>query len=146
MSERYLGGVLYSRFRIRYIVWERGGGRTNTGEAEIICSMDGRPLKPLFVRRRGHLSCSEHAAFGIWEGHEVICIHASHHRGDFVINVSKLRATKENLVEEILIKLQDFESLEDVLPTKYEYLRNAIEAAMDKATCYHCRSPHYIKE
>ena len=29
------------------------------------------------------------------------------------------------------------------LEKKFE---NSVNAAMEKATCYHCRSPHYIEE
>lgn len=69
-------------------LWESGGGASNTGSAQIICSRDGSPKKPLYIRGAGHLACAEHALF-------VVCmndliIHANHHRGDFTITVASL--------------------------------------------------------
>ena len=62
-------------------LWERGGGMTNTGGATIICGPQGRPKRPVYIRRAGHLACDDHALFVVRPGDHVI--RASHHRGDF---------------------------------------------------------------
>lgn len=41
-------------------------------------------------------------------------------------------------------KVAEFSNGEwDNLP---QFLEDAVEAAMEKATCYHCREPHFAKE
>lgn len=134
--------------KVRYILWEAGGGYTNTGDAQIIASITGEPLKPLFIRRRGHLAGAEHAAFGIWEGQKVMKVNASHHRGDFSIEVYELMATKEKLKEKLLWEIDhvyDIDEVKEQIPTRYEKYLDAIDVAMEKAMDYHCRVPYYIK-
>lgn len=121
-------------------MWECGGGFTNTGEAVIIANVDGTPKRPVYIRRRGSLACDNHALFVIREGDMVI--EAEHHRRDFEIRVWRIDQILEE--EAQLNLLHEFSWGEwDIDPP--ENLRAAVEAAMKKATCYHCREPHYIK-
>jgi len=122
-------------------LWEKGGGKTNTGNSQIIANADGSPKKPVYIRRRGSLACEEHALLIISPGDLVI--QAFHHRRDFLIRV--LRITEITEEEAVCEKIHEFDEGEwDVEPP--EYLLPAIEAAQEKATCYHCRKPHYIAE
>lgn len=135
--------------KVRYVVWEAGGGMTNTGSATIIASTTGEALKPLFVRRSGNLACEDHAAFAVWEGQKAVKVDTSHHRRDFAIRIYELVATKESLKEKLLWKIAHVYDIEDVkeqIPIKYEKYLDAINAAMEKATIYHCRSAIYIKQ
>jgi len=66
-------------------IWESGGGSTNTGSAQIVAGPNGEKLTPIYVRRAGSLSNSEHALFRAEEG--MMVIGASHHRRDFTIRV-----------------------------------------------------------
>ena len=118
--------------------WEAGGGFTNTGEATIIANKDGQPKVAIYVRRRGHLANGEHALILIDVGDYIIS--ANHHRGDFEIFVYKI--TKILKEEASIEKIAEFSNGEwDNLP---QFLEDAVEAAMEKATCYHCRKPHFI--
>ena len=144
-------------------LWEAGGGFTNTGEATIIASPSGGPKKPVYVRRRGHLANGQHALIPVAVGDYVIC--ANHHRDDFEIFV--YRITKILKEEASIEKIAEFfngewdnkdiervfaawgagdlESVNDIDDETYNLCR-AILAAEEKATCYHCREPHFIVE
>ena len=122
-------------------LWEKGGGWTNTGRSQIICDPNGRPKVPIYIRRRGQLACKQHALFVIEVGGMVI--KAAHHRRDFSITVYRIEQILDN--EACLIPLHSFDQGEwDCEPDRH--LAAAVEAAKRKATCYHCRSPHYIAE
>ena len=136
--------VLIERTKKGYpAFWEAGGGYTNTGEATIIASPSGGPKKPVYVRRRGHLANGNHALFILEVGDYIIF--ANHHRGDFYIEISKILGfdDKEGEAVAIVEQVNCFSSGEwdAELPA---YLEAAVQAAMQKATCYHCREPHFI--
>jgi hypothetical protein len=120
-------------------LWEAGGGYSNTGDATIIAGVDGQPKKAIYVRSRGHLANGEHALIPIAVGDYIIS--ADHHRGDFEIFVYRIT---EILKEEVSIeKIAEFSNGEwdAELPA---YLEAAVQSAVEKATCYHCREPHYV--
>jgi len=128
-------------------LWESGGGSTNTGYAQVVAGPHGEPLKPVYVRRRGHLSCAHHALFVVEP--KVWLIRADHHREDFEIGVFQLGeispAKQTEGFEAEVVDYFRFEMGEwDREPPKF--LEAAIEAAKDKATCYHCREPHFMSE
>jgi hypothetical protein len=144
VSEDIIQNILRQGGKVRYIVFEKGGGYSNTGSAQIVCGTDGSPLKPLYVRRKGHLACGTHAAFAVWDGQAVVAVYAYHHRGDYEITLYLLEATIEKLETYEIWHVEDFDDINEVLPAKLEKYKAAIQAAMSKASCYHCRSPHYI--
>lgn len=125
--------------------WEAGGGRTNTGEATIIASSNGGPKKPVYIRHRGSLANAEHALIILEIGDYIIF--ANHHREDFEIEIFRIinfEIEGENayaIVEQINY-FSDGE-WDAELPA---HLEQAVHTAMFKATCYHCREPHYITE
>lgn len=122
-------------------LWESGGGMTNTGSSQIIANPDGSPKKPVYINRRGHLANGEHALFIISKGD--IVIQTDHHRRDFEIFIMKITSIGDETAEADIIHHFSFGEWNEEAPT---YLKTAIEAAQEKATCYHCRSPHYQKE
>ena len=133
-------------------MWESGGGYSNTGEATIIANPDGTPKKPVYIRQRGDLANKHHALFIISVGDVVIM--ADHHREDFEAVIYKISAITGEEAE--LIQVNRFSQGEwdfpeenpypetlgtwGVMPEKYS---SAWLAAVAKATCYHCREPHY---
>lgn len=138
-------------------LWEKGGGYTSTGDAQIICTADGKPKKPIYIRQRGSLACEEHALIPAQIGDVVI--KASQHRGDFTIDILSIVEIKDDIAEKKDWKGDVIERSREVItapvatfdmgewdkepPTELEA---AIEAAKEKATCYHCRKPHFITE
>ena len=122
-------------------MWECGGGYSNTGKSQIIAGKNGEAKQPIYIRRRGELACCEHALIPISVGDYVIS--ASHHRVDFEIFVYRItEILKEEASTE---KIAEFSNDEwgAELPA---FLEAAVQAAMQKATCYHCRRPHFIKD
>ena len=115
-------------------LWESGGGMSNSGSSTVIGGKYGEKLKPLYVRRSGSLSNSNHALFVVRKGSIVVM--CSHHRGDFSITVSQVSDLTGDGVAEVLFHYSQGEWDKD-LP---EYLEDIVEAAKAKAQSYHCRS------
>lgn len=105
-------------------IWEQGGGMTRTGFSYIVAGIDGEKLVPVYIRKRGQLSCGEHALFVLREGmHIVVC-----NRTNDEYQVKALKFTKGDFLEvEQTAKLQP-----------------AIEAAREKTRFYHCRQPVFF--
>jgi hypothetical protein len=122
-------------------LWERGGGATNTGSAAIIADPEGRPKRAIYVRRKGHLSCGEHALIPVRVGDLVI--RASHHRGDFDIEIFRIVEISGD--EAVVEAIADFRRGEWAPHEPDGEIARAVEAAKRKARCYHCREPHYIE-
>src|SRR5690606_9359581 len=125
-------------------LWESGGGFTNTGEATIIAGKDGLPKKTVYVRRRGHLANGEHALIPIAVGDYVIS--ANHHRDDFEIFVYRITKIlkEEEKTYYAIVEQTNYFSMGEWDAELPAFLEAAVQAAMEKATCYHCREPHFI--
>ena len=120
-------------------LWEEGGGMSNTGAAIIIAGPHGEALKPVYIKRRGHLANGKHALFVVRPGTVIISL--DHHRGDFYIKVSQVEGIQGD--EAKMKTLAVFSRGEwDNLPPRI--LAPAILAGVNKATCYHCREPHWF--
>jgi len=132
--------------------WESGGGYSNTGESAIICDRHGQAKKAVYIRRRGHLANDRHALILINRGDFII--QAWHHREDFLIKIFQVKDFEREvdyysdgteIVKVYAIAEEKFVfdrgEWDRDLP---EYLEAAVNAAIEKATCYHCREPHFI--
>ena len=120
-----------------------GGGYTNTGEATIIANKDGQPKEAIYIRSRGHLANGSHALFILEVGDYIVEV--NHHRKDFEIEIFGVLDFKDKEEETYAVveQVNCFSRGEwDVeLPA---YLEAVVQIAMEKATCYHCREPHFI--
>ena len=116
-------------------LWEEGGGYTNTGEAQLIAGSHGEKLKPIFIRTKGPRACGQHALFIIAPGYYIIKVdYWNKQDPPFSVNIYQVKhITKFN---DQLLAIATAETAE-------MQLQEAIEAAKQKARCYHCRSPHY---
>lgn len=123
--------------------WEAGGGCRNTGTATIIANKDGQPKKAAYIRGRGELANSAHALIILEVGDHII--EASHHREDFYIEISRITGFENNGEEKFAIVEQVNRFSENEWDTEFPmFLKAAVEAAVEKATCYHCREPHFV--
>lgn len=122
-------------------LWECGGGFTNTGEATIIASPSGGPKRAIYIRNRGSLANSHHALIILEVGDYII--EANHHREDFEIEIFKILDFEE---ETAVVEQTNCFSMGEWDAELPAYLEAAVQAAMQKATCYHCREPHFIAE
>ena len=126
-------------------VWESGGGYRNTGDAVIVADKNGEPKRATYIRRRGSLANAPHALIVLEKGDHIVEAH--HHREDFLIEVFRVLGFET-----------DGEEMYAVVETvsRYDrgewdadfpaYLVPAVKAAVGKATCYHCREPHFVRE
>ena len=125
--------------------WEAGGGYTNTGYSTIITGTDGQPKKAIYIRCRGDLACQHHALIVLEVGNYII--EADHHRRDFDIKIFRVLSFEEKNKETYAVIEQvncfNMGEWEADLPASLEA---AVQAAVEKATCYHCREPHFILE
>ena len=128
---------------------ESGGGATNTGCATIVCSPRGNAVKPYLVPRRGHLACGVHARF---VGFDFVTVDVDHHREDFEVDINRVRIDPDTAAVTVtpLWELYsgggvdaDKDFILRNLPNRVRRFRDAVQAALAKATCYHCREPHY---
>jgi hypothetical protein len=49
-------------------LWERGGGLTNTGDAQLVTSPTGKPKRAIHIRTHGELCCANHALIPVKVG------------------------------------------------------------------------------
>ena len=125
--------------------WECGGGYSNTGRVTLWADVDGSPPRAIYIRRRGHLACENHALIPIKEG--MYRIYAYHHREDFKITIDKVVRLEYDKERELwwaeMERIATFDLGEwDNEPSGN--LLNAVEVAKRKATVYHCREAYYI--
>ena len=126
-------------------LWESGGGMSNTGDATIVAGSHGERLRPVYVRRRGHLAGGDHALFIVRPG--MVVVEADHHRRDFRIRVMRIeRITQENGHPVAIARVEHVFDAGDGDAEPPPELEAAVQAAREKATCYHCRAPHYAAE
>jgi hypothetical protein len=124
-------------------VWESGGGYRNTGDATIVAGKSGQPKEAIYIRRRGSLANAPHALIVLEVGDHIVEAH--HHREDFLIEVVKVLDFEEKDGEMFAIvetvSRFDYGEWDAELPA---FLEAAVQAAVEKATCYHCREPHFV--
>ena len=122
--------------------WETGGGCRNTGTATIIADQYGQPKKAAYIRRRGELANSAHALIILEVGDYIII--ANHHRRDFYVEISRITGFENDGEETFAVVEQINRFDKNEWDTEFPmFLKAAVEAAVAKATCYHCREPHF---
>ena len=124
--------------------WERGGGCRNTGSSYIIADCNGKAKRAVYVRRRGHLANEHHALVVIERGDYIIV--ADHHREDFTVCIWQVEdiVQKSNGQLEALARQAYFFNRGEWITEPPAELETAIDAAVQKALCYHCREPHHV--
>lgn len=120
--------------------WESGGGYSNTGVATIIAGKNGEPKRAIYIKKRGHLANGQHALIPLMVGDYIV--EANHHRGDFEIEILKVIDFEEETAVVKQVNCFSMGQWDAEVPT---YLETAVETAIEKATCYHCREPHFIE-
>ena len=137
-------GFKFERTKSGYpALWEQGGGASNTGEATIICDKNGQPKRAVYQRRKGHLSNAEHALIIVECGDYIIT--AFHHRRDYTIRIYRIVAFRDSEEYAITEMVHEF-SRGEWNSEPPEFLKAAVQAAQNKASCYHCREAHFIRE
>lgn len=117
---------------------EDGGGMTNTGYATVVCGLAGKMLKPYFTPRGGHLSNGTHGYFSVPKG--IVTVDSSKKEEMVSIQKHLINVSKET----VSLKTEEIWSgYPKELPIYLEKYKAAVDAAYEKANCYHCRCLHY---
>jgi len=100
-------------------MWEKGGGMSSIGHATIIADSVGGPKRPIFVRKKGELSCGEHALIPVVTGDYVVF--AGHQRCDTVVKIHRIADVSIVLGEVPGEVIDEFyhDQAEDVFMEKY---------------------------
>lgn len=122
-------------------IWESGGGYTKTGSAVIIADSKGDPKAPIFVRSGGHLACDKHGLFIVDKGDLIIT--CERNADDYTIHVYEIKSIDIDKKEAHCILLSELSMGEWSDIAVYEDYIKAINAAIEKSRCYHCRELHY---
>ena len=125
-------------------LWEQGGGCTNTGEAQVIAGPQGEKLKPVYIRTKGHRANGQHALFVVQPGYYVVKVwYWNKQDPPYDITVYQIQQIVD--FNENPDHPEDKKLLAIAVKVEVEKpeLKEAIEVAMKKARCYHCRTPHY---
>ncbi len=121
-------------------ITESGGGMTNTGKSRIICGSEGQRLTPAYLPSRGY-SNGDHAYFTPEIGMMVVDCWRSSQSEEIIISRVVEITTEEVLVD----KMYGWNPIagEDNIPGNFY---KACDAAIEKATEYHCRRAYYCNE
>lgn len=123
-------------------LWESGGGTSSGGCATIITKRNGDKPQAIFIPRSGHLACVEHALIPIHPGYGVIIVRVSH---------GNLEGGIIGVVREILDDSATVEVISSFRLGEWDSpvpasVKPALEAAVAKASCHHCRSVYWAEE
>jgi hypothetical protein len=112
---------------------------SNTGYATVACGANGQALKPLFIPR-GY-SNQDHAIFVVRPG-ETHLVHASRGKWGEEISVEIIAGIADD--DTLITKtIGEYENGDSNIPSKFQ---SAVDAALEKCKCYHCREPHYYAD
>lgn len=121
---------------------ESGGSMTNTGAAIINCDNAGKPLKGFKIQKSasGKFSTGTLFCSGYYNS-----VNAERHGNEIHVDVTKSTVRfPTNNIETIW---QYNGHIDDMsFPEQIEKYANAINAAVAKSQCYHCRCLHYYVE
>lgn len=128
-------------------LWERGGGCSNTGNARIICRADGSKKVAIAT---GNNSNNNHALFVLHDGDLIISVFDSKRGMEIDVSEVKLSAVKDDLWCDYYraYKDVDFETVMTYNNCEWDKepsagVEEAIQAAVNKVHCYHCREPYW---
>ncbi len=117
-----------------FLAEESGGAGTNTGAATIWCGPRGERLPLAPGSSRGGYSCDVHATLLAPRGSLRIDVSWSR-KAQFPFEIAVTREISSDVVWS-----------GNHAAAAPEYLRAAVEAAMDKAADYHCRRAYYYQD
>jgi len=141
-----MSGRPFELFKGKVLVYEMGGGRSNTGRAHSWCDVNGNPV----LKFGTGVACGKHG-YALWElGKPIVWVYVGWLRGSvkpIFVHVDKGYFTLEEnndlkFVEESEWK-EELLSSEDELVIVPKVYENAVRHTIAKAMCYHCRRTHY---
>ena len=135
-------GITFTRSG-RLAAWESGGGLSKRGEALLWALHSGEKPAPIFVRRRGHLACQEHALIPLSEGH--YAVHVDRIDDDvYSVVVYYVKKIKKEEIELLKLCFFDSETGWEGTPAPRK-LKAVVDAAVKKSRDYHCRDAYWVQ-
>lgn len=119
-------------------IWEEGGAFTNTGKATIICDKNGNKKTAVFVNHSPYYN-SQVAKFRLQDGD--IIIQANRWRDN--LHIAILRYGNIPNFGEYTELLSEYTEKGWTCPFYAEKYKEAVDAAVEKSHCYHCKGMHY---
>lgn len=121
------------------VIWESGGGYSHTGYACLIGGKHGERKKPLFIKRSGHLACSEHALFVVEVGDVIV----DAVRENDLVRIGRIMLVLPDHVMVLWEYICEYGDWDRELPSEFE---DIVDVARQKYQNYHCRYPMYYLE
>ena len=140
-------GIDHTEKMRRPSLWERGGAGCNTGNATIITSPDGTAYKPYFIRKSGdRVGDNRHALVPLEVGSWIISADWWRKREvEIEIEVTRVTSIEGDHATIDVVEVCNQGGWQIVNDNDVpDGVRDAICAARAKATCYHCRNPHFV--
>ena len=123
-------------------MWERGGASEKTGYAYIITGEHGERLVPIHINKKGNIANGEHALFVVKPGYYVVhAIRSGAEERIFIYRIKQISEDNGRFYAVFVIENKFENEKWDAEPP--EFLKLAIQAAVDKALCYRCTEPFY---
>lgn len=117
---------------------ESGGGRTNTGEAVICTDLKGRPL-----RNPSQLTYGEGKLATAHAYVSTLYIEIKLARKGNIVGIDINKVTVAFPPEIELLWQYDDEEEYAALPEHLEFLQDAVDTAITKSKCWHCKELHF---
>jgi len=134
-------------------IWECGGATRYQGYAQIVCGSNFEPLTPIYNVNWGHRCNGNHSLFVAKEGMHIISVQQYRDNVEEIVvlkiqKIQKIQKETEQDGNEVYVAICSVENIfeegewEKTTPDN-ENFKNAVESAIQKAQCYHCRESHY---
>ena len=146
---------------IRLLAPEVGGGRSNTGWAQVVCSVDGLPMTAYAVVSDA-IGCGEHARFASMDSLVTVTADRADRRSPPLILLIQEHLLRVETNSPALVTLDQLSEVRkggnrvqvvsrqlwrgyalNQLPEQSCCFQLATKAAAAKARCLHCREPHF---
>lgn len=131
--------ILKTQYILLINISEKGGLCENKSYSQIICGINGKPLKPFFIPRKNIIPCGDHAYFSVPEQ----CYSIESNGNTIRIKYNFIEA-KDNKAR---IKSDEvYNGTINDLPEEYHKLKKPANIALDKANCSNCTFAFYFME
>lgn len=118
---------------------ETGESMTNTGAAIVNCSMHGTPLKGFKLQESGD---GKFSTGFLYISGKYISVNVERYGTEVHVTVTKSTVKFYENVVETVWRYDGF--LKDMsFPSQAERYKKAINAAIEKSMCYHCKCTHF---
>jgi len=118
---------------------ESGGSMTNTGAAMVNCDLTGIPLRGFKIQRSGP---GKYSTGTLFISGSYISVNVERHGDEIYVDVTK--STVKFPTNDVQTMWEYNGHIDDIsFPKALEKYKTAVNAAVAKSRCYHCRCLHF---